>query len=68
MSQQGEHRHGHEDDWWRELYEADQDDTGPAVGPDSLDDRFDSAAQTLGTPPDQAAPKDARPPTAPPQP
>ncbi|MBB5936126.1 protein phosphatase 2C domain-containing protein [Streptomyces zagrosensis] len=47
MSQQGEHRHGHEDDWWRELYDEDRGDTGPVAAPDSLDDRFDSAARTL---------------------
>ncbi|MEU8571410.1 hypothetical protein AB0C51_24260 [Streptomyces pathocidini] len=48
MSQQGE-RCGHEDDWWRELYDADKADTGPGPAADSLDDRFYSAARTLDT-------------------
>ncbi|MER7400553.1 protein phosphatase 2C domain-containing protein [Streptomyces sp. NPDC000151] len=45
MSQQGDTR-GHEDDWWRELYEAGDGkpgDAGPSTAPDSLDDRVDSA-------------------------
>ncbi|MGP4000450.1 protein phosphatase 2C domain-containing protein [Streptomyces sp. 8N706] len=50
MSQPGE-RYGHEDDWWRELYDEDPPDTGPAPAGDSLDDRFDSASRTVGSPP-----------------
>ncbi|WP_369657908.1 hypothetical protein HEP85_44525 [Streptomyces sp. RPA4-2] len=48
MSQQGESRTGHEDDWWGQLYDDSTQDTGPAVAPDSLDDRFASAAGTVG--------------------
>ncbi|WEH38903.1 protein phosphatase 2C domain-containing protein [Streptomyces sp. AM 2-1-1] len=40
----------HEDDWWRKLYEGAAPDTGPAAAPDSLDDRFDSAADAVGSP------------------
>ncbi|QYX76780.1 protein phosphatase 2C domain-containing protein [Streptomyces akebiae] len=52
MSQQGERPTGHEDDWWRQLYDDASGDTGPAVAADSLDDRFASAANTVrdGTP------------------
>jgi hypothetical protein len=46
MSQQGERR-GHEDDWWRRLYDEEKPDTGPAAAADSLDDRFYSASRTL---------------------
>ncbi|MFC6066888.1 protein phosphatase 2C domain-containing protein [Streptomyces ochraceiscleroticus] len=49
MSQQGDTR-GHEDDWWRELYEAGDGkpgDAGPSTAPDTLDDRVDSALRTL---------------------
>nr|WP_097221636.1 protein phosphatase 2C domain-containing protein [Streptomyces sp. Ag82_G6-1] len=35
---------GHEDDWWRELYDDSTDDTGPTPARDSLDDRFASAS------------------------
>ncbi|MGJ3561459.1 hypothetical protein ACR6C2_37250 [Streptomyces sp. INA 01156] len=35
---------GHQDDWWRQLYDAKAGGTGPAPAADSLDDRFDSAA------------------------
>ncbi|MGW3911293.1 protein phosphatase 2C domain-containing protein [Streptomyces sp. NPDC005070] len=48
MSQQGEKPTGHEDDWWRQLYDDSTEDTGPAAVPDSLDDRFASASGTLG--------------------
>lgn len=51
MSQQGDTR-GHEDDWWRELYEAGDGkpgDAGPSTAPDTLDDRVDSALRTLDT-------------------
>ncbi|WKX73136.1 protein phosphatase 2C domain-containing protein [Streptomyces sp. XD-27] len=54
MSQQGERR-GHEDDWWRELYDADSGDTGPATAGDSLDDRFATASLAVGSPPGRAA-------------
>ncbi|MEH0532481.1 hypothetical protein QBA75_37960 [Streptomyces stelliscabiei] len=51
MSQQGERPTGHEDDWWRQLYDDDiNGDTGPSVAADSLDDRFASAADTVGKP------------------
>ncbi|MET7687505.1 protein phosphatase 2C domain-containing protein [Streptomyces sp. NPDC005483] len=43
MSQQGGRPTGHEDDWWRQLYDS-ADDTGPTRAPDTLDDRFASAA------------------------
>ncbi|MFD8028824.1 protein phosphatase 2C domain-containing protein [Streptomyces sp. NPDC059717] len=48
MSQQGERPTGHEDDWWGQLYDDSTGDTGPAVAGDSLDDRFASAAGTVG--------------------
>ncbi|MEU9559201.1 protein phosphatase 2C domain-containing protein [Streptomyces fumanus] len=50
MSQQGASPRGHEDDWWRQLYDAAADDTGPTAAPDSLDDRFASAAGTVDAP------------------
>ncbi|MEU0026137.1 protein phosphatase 2C domain-containing protein [Streptomyces sp. NPDC006335] len=43
MSQQGGRPTGHEDDWWRQLYDS-TDDTGPTPAPDTLDDRYASAA------------------------
>ncbi|MGP3951875.1 protein phosphatase 2C domain-containing protein [Streptomyces sp. 7N604] len=48
MSQQGARR-GHEDDWWRELYDEEKPDTGPAGAADSLDDRFDSASRAVAS-------------------
>ncbi|MEU1448583.1 PP2C family serine/threonine-protein phosphatase [Streptomyces mirabilis] len=48
MSQQGERPTGHEDDWWGQLYDA-TGDTGPTPAADSLDDRFASAAGTVGS-------------------
>ncbi|WRZ89817.1 protein phosphatase 2C domain-containing protein [Streptomyces sp. NBC_01007] len=48
MSQQGEKPTGHEDDWWRQLYDDSTEDTGPAPVADSLDDRFASASGTVG--------------------
>lgn len=51
MRQQGE-RSRHEDAWWRELYDEDTPDTGPAPVADSLDDRFDSAARAVGSSPE----------------
>ncbi|MFE9093354.1 PP2C family serine/threonine-protein phosphatase [Streptomyces sp. NPDC007264] len=49
MSQQGERPTGHEDDWWGQLYDDSAGDTGPAPAADSLDDRFVSAAGTVGS-------------------
>ncbi|MFI6810074.1 protein phosphatase 2C domain-containing protein [Streptomyces luteogriseus] len=48
MSQQGGRPTGHEDDWWRELYDDSTDDTGPTPAGDSLDDRFASASGAVG--------------------
>ncbi|MFD6991844.1 protein phosphatase 2C domain-containing protein [Streptomyces sp. NPDC059943] len=48
MSQQGD-RPATTDDWWGRLYDESARDTGPAEAPDdTIDDRFDSAADTLG--------------------
>ncbi|MGY0070705.1 protein phosphatase 2C domain-containing protein [Streptomyces sp. QTS137] len=47
MSEQGGWSTGHEDDWWGQLYDGATGDTGSAPAPDSLDDRFDSAAGTV---------------------
>ncbi|MFE1014011.1 protein phosphatase 2C domain-containing protein [Streptomyces sp. NPDC058794] len=47
MSQQGGSPAGHDDDWWAQLYDDSADDTGPTAAPDSLDDRFTSAAGTV---------------------
>jgi hypothetical protein len=49
MSQQGGRPTGHEDDWWRQLYDDSTEDTGPAPAPDTLDDRFASAAGAVQT-------------------
>ncbi|MFB8244577.1 protein phosphatase 2C domain-containing protein [Streptomyces sp. NPDC055952] len=57
MSQQGGRPTGHEDDWWRQLYEDSTDDTGPAPAPDSLDDRFASAAGAVTGPPVVPSPR-----------
>ncbi|GHB20395.1 hypothetical protein GCM10010377_07940 [Streptomyces viridiviolaceus] len=66
MSQQGGRPTGHEDDWWGQLYDDSTDDTGPTTAPDSLDDRFASAAGAVEGPPDAAAgPLDERPPADP---
>ncbi|MEE1830918.1 protein phosphatase 2C domain-containing protein [Streptomyces sp. SP17KL33] len=66
MSQQGERPTGHEDDWWRQLYDDASGDTGPSVAADSLDDRFASAANTVrdGTP-NTTPPEPPRPPGGP---
>nr|WSY50614.1 protein phosphatase 2C domain-containing protein [Streptomyces sp. NBC_00886] len=48
MSQQGGTPTGHEDDWWGQLYDETTEDTGPTAAADSLDDRFASAAGTVG--------------------
>ncbi|WP_107482081.1 protein phosphatase 2C domain-containing protein [Streptomyces sp. JHA26] len=67
MSQQGGRPTGPEDDWWGQLYDDSTGDTGPTAAPDSLDDRFASAAGAVGRPDD--APPDGRPPGwAPPDP
>ncbi|MEU5289450.1 protein phosphatase 2C domain-containing protein [Streptomyces sp. NPDC020755] len=50
MSQQGEKPAAHEDDWWRKLYDETAHDTGPGRAADSLDDRFDSVSDTVGSP------------------
>ncbi|MEJ8660583.1 MULTISPECIES: protein phosphatase 2C domain-containing protein [Streptomyces] len=51
MSQQGE-KPAAGDDWWHRLYDESAPDTGPAsAAGDTLDDRFDSAADTVGAPP-----------------
>lgn len=48
MSQQGD-RPATTDDWWGRLYDESAPDTGAAEAPgDTIDDRFDSAADTLG--------------------
>ncbi|MFF4252360.1 protein phosphatase 2C domain-containing protein [Streptomyces sp. NPDC001663] len=47
MSQQGGRPTGHEDDWWGQLYDDSTEDTGPAPAPDTLDDRFASAADAV---------------------
>ncbi|MFJ2818740.1 protein phosphatase 2C domain-containing protein [Streptomyces sp. NPDC087294] len=51
MSQQGGRPTGPDDDWWAQLYDDAAQDTGPAPAPDSLDDRFASAADALTDPP-----------------
>ncbi|MFD6338516.1 protein phosphatase 2C domain-containing protein [Streptomyces sp. NPDC060131] len=49
MSQQGERPA--DGDWWNRLYDASAPDTGPApAAGDTLDDRFDSAADALSDP------------------
>ncbi|MGW5605626.1 protein phosphatase 2C domain-containing protein [Streptomyces sp. NPDC003753] len=48
MSQQGDRSTGHQDDWWGQLYDDSTGDTGPASASDTLDDRFASAAGTVG--------------------
>ncbi|WP_055549420.1 protein phosphatase 2C domain-containing protein [Streptomyces sp. NBRC 110028] len=48
MSQQGDDRRRHENDWWGELYDPARADAGPAAAADSVDERFDSASRTLG--------------------
>ncbi|MFJ2472249.1 protein phosphatase 2C domain-containing protein [Streptomyces sp. NPDC087659] len=48
MSQQGD-RPTAGDDWWNRLYDESAPDTGPAAAAgDTLDDRFDSAVDTVG--------------------
>ncbi|WP_328308357.1 protein phosphatase 2C domain-containing protein [Streptomyces sp. NBC_00442] len=50
MSQQGE-RPTRDDDWWNRLYDESAPDAGPDGSRDSLDDRFNSASDTVGSPP-----------------
>ncbi|WP_327113105.1 protein phosphatase 2C domain-containing protein [Streptomyces sp. NBC_01341] len=49
MSQQGEKPAADEDDWWRKLYDDTARDIGPSSAADSLDDRFDSASDAVGS-------------------
>ncbi|WP_031511259.1 protein phosphatase 2C domain-containing protein [Streptomyces megasporus] len=46
MSRQGEN--AGRPDWWGRLYDGDAPDTGRAAADDSVDERFDSAAGTVG--------------------
>ncbi|MEU8969365.1 protein phosphatase 2C domain-containing protein [Streptomyces monashensis] len=50
MSQQGGRPARPEDDWWGQLYDDSTADTGPTAAPDSLDDRFASAKNTVTEP------------------
>ncbi|MEU7580196.1 protein phosphatase 2C domain-containing protein [Streptomyces sp. NPDC041068] len=47
MSQQGDRHTGRDDDWWGQLYDDSTQDTGPTPAPDTLDDRFASASNTV---------------------
>ncbi|MFI8533458.1 protein phosphatase 2C domain-containing protein [Streptomyces aquilus] len=47
MSHQGGRPTGHEDDWWGQLYDDKTEDAGPTTAPDTLDDRYESAAGTV---------------------
>ncbi|MCS0602095.1 protein phosphatase 2C domain-containing protein [Streptomyces sp. LP11] len=47
MSQQGGRPARPEDDWWGQLYDDSTPDTGPTPAPDTLDDRFASARNTV---------------------
>lgn len=76
MSQQGE-RPATEDDWWNRLYDESAPDAGPAArAGDTLDDRFDSAADAVAAdepsdrrePPDPPKRPDRREPPRPPDP
>ncbi|MFF8726125.1 protein phosphatase 2C domain-containing protein [Streptomyces sp. NPDC015171] len=63
MSQQGGSPARHEDDWWGQLYDDSTEDTGPTAAPDSLDDRFASARNTVaGRPAGTGAPAPPEPP------
>ncbi|MEU0073721.1 protein phosphatase 2C domain-containing protein [Streptomyces sp. NPDC006332] len=62
MSQQGGKPTGHEDDWWDQLYDDSTEDTRPTPTPDSLDDRYASAADAVeGRSGARGEPKDAIP-------
>ncbi|MFF3155473.1 protein phosphatase 2C domain-containing protein [Streptomyces sp. NPDC057910] len=58
MSQQGE-RPTRDDDWWNRLYDESAPDAGPDGSRDSLDDRFNSASDTVGSPPKEGRPADS---------
>ncbi|MBD0838508.1 protein phosphatase 2C domain-containing protein [Streptomyces sp. TRM68416] len=66
MSQQGGTPTGHEDDWWRQLYDDSTQDTGPTAAPDTLDDRFASAVGTVSDRAPEREPVVPPPRTAPP--
>ncbi|MEV0091341.1 protein phosphatase 2C domain-containing protein [Streptomyces sp. NPDC050738] len=75
MSQQGDRHAAAEDDWWGKLYEDEpatgaptDTDTTAASGGDTLDDRFDSAADTVSASPahDEIPPQRTRAPWEPP--
>ncbi|KOV69341.1 protein phosphatase 2C domain-containing protein [Streptomyces sp. MMG1121] len=61
MSEQGGRPAGRPDDWWGQLYDDSTEDTGPTTAPDSVDDRFASAKNTLTGHPPTALPRDAEP-------
>ncbi|MFJ8189553.1 protein phosphatase 2C domain-containing protein [Streptomyces sp. NPDC096094] len=63
MSQQGGTPTGRDDDWWGQLYDDSTGDTGPTAAPDSLDDRFASAAGTVARRPDHGTADGTEPPT-----
>ncbi|MFF4188739.1 protein phosphatase 2C domain-containing protein [Streptomyces sp. NPDC001691] len=58
MSQQGE-RPTRDDDWWNRLYDESAPDAGPDRSGDSLDDRFNSAADTVSSAVVEPGPADA---------
>ncbi|MFE0913863.1 hypothetical protein ACFW48_27035, partial [Streptomyces sp. NPDC058812] len=62
MSQQGGTPTGRDDDWWGQLYDDSTGDTGPTAAPDSLDDRFASAAGTVARRPDHGTTDGTKPP------
>nr|WP_172624839.1 protein phosphatase 2C domain-containing protein [Streptomyces griseofuscus] len=58
MSQQGGRPTARpEDDWWGQLYDDATGDTGPTTAPDSLDDRFTSARNTVRERPGRSDPQ-----------
>ncbi|WP_338673744.1 protein phosphatase 2C domain-containing protein [Streptomyces sp. SCSIO 30461] len=61
MSEQGE-TPAFADDWWHRLYDASAPDTGPASSAgDTVDDRYASAVDTVGSEPGSVASSDACP-------
>jgi protein phosphatase 2C-like protein len=67
MSQQGE-RPAAEDDWWNRLYDESAPDIGPAArAGDTLDDRFDSAADAVAADDPPKPPESREPPEAAPE-